>query len=155
MKLQAIVAMSQNQVIGINNQLPWNMPADLQHFKKLTLNHAIIMGRKTFESIGRPLPKRDNYILTRNKNYTAKECYVINELSQCPAKEAFLIGGEQLFTTYLDQVDTLYLTIIHHDFEGDTFFKFDKTQWIEKSVEHHKADADNAYDYSFFELKNT
>jgi dihydrofolate reductase len=154
MKLNAIVAIDENNVIGSNNTLPWSMPADLAHFKQTTLNHAIIMGRKTYESIGRPLPGRENYVLTRNADLTIKGCHVINHITECPCDTAFLIGGAQLFEQYVTQIDTLYLTLIHHTFEGDTFFPpLNDTQWKTLNSTRHCADVNNAYDYTFKTLQ--
>lgn len=137
MTISLIVAMSENRVIGKNNQLPWHIPEDLKRFKKLTMGHPIIMGRKTFESIGRPLPGRDNFILSRNPKYSvpgtttfqsldavisfAKEKYSVDE-------EFFIIGGEQIFKQALPLANRIYLTKILSQVDGDTFFpEFDET----------------------------
>lgn len=155
MKLTAVVALDENRVIGLDNKLPWNMPADLQHFKKITLGKPILMGRKTYESIGRPLPKRRNIIISRDKNFAADGCEIfaspdaaLHALQDCP--EVMLIGGAQLFSQLLPKLTHLELTTIHHQFMGDTFFpELDFTQWQEITRETHPADAENPYSYTF------
>nr|AIA18204.1 Dihydrofolate reductase [uncultured bacterium] len=160
-RIAAIVAMSQNRVIGKNNQLPWHMPADLKHFKLLTTNHAIIMGRKTYETIGRPLPNRTNIILTRAAHYQAEGCFTANSFEQAleiaaeknPNQEIFVIGGAQIYQQLLPLVQHIYLTIIHHDFMGDAFFpEIDKLKWKELECITHLADEANPYNYSFIQL---
>lgn len=129
MKLALIVAMTETRVIGRDNRLPWHISDDLKRFKQLTLGHPIIMGRKTFESIGRPLPGRTNIVLSRQKDYKAEGIQVVPTLDaalELAAKEhpakAFIIGGHDLFKMALPQADYLYLTIIHYPFEGDVYF---------------------------------
>lgn len=156
-RLSAIVAMAENRVIGINNQLPWKLPADLKHFKNITTGHPILMGRKTYESIGRPLPNRMNIIMTRDRHYQANGCHVvtgIDEALQLAAhenkNEIFVIGGAEVYKQLLPQIDRLYLTIVHHPFEGDAYFPaLNQVDWQEISHEKHTADADNPYGYSF------
>lgn len=161
MKISAIVAISQNNVIGQNNQLPWHLPADLQHFKSITMGKPILMGRKTFQSIGRPLPGRQNIILTQDKNFIAKDCIIahsIAEALQMVAKqpEIFIIGGAALFVEMLPHIDTLYLTLIHHTFEGDTFFPvLNKEDWQEIERTDFVADERNPYPFSFITLKRS
>jgi dihydrofolate reductase len=155
MKLTAVVAIDENRVIGLENKLPWNMPADLQHFKKVTLGKPILMGRKTYESIGRPLPKRRNIIISRDPNYSVENCetYPLPEaalaaLQDCP--EVMIIGGAQLFTQLMPQLTNLELTIIQHQFKGDTFFpEIDFAQWREVARDAHPADSENPYPYTF------
>ncbi len=158
MKKSIIVAQSTNRVIGKNNQLPWHLPADLAHFKKTTYNHPIIMGRATYQSIGRPLPKRTNIILTRNTTYNAPtSCKIAHNLDQAlshakqtQAKEVFIIGGAQIYAQTLPIADTLYLTQVHTTIEGDTFFPpIDPTQWKQISKKNHPADSTNPYAYTF------
>lgn len=124
--LSLIVAMDRNGVIGHNNQLPWRLPADLAFFKRTTMGHPVIMGRKTFESIGRPLPGRLNIIVTRNAGYTADGCVVVHSpeeaLRAAGDTEAFVIGGAELYRLFLPLSDALYVTRIEDSFEGDTFF---------------------------------
>jgi len=163
MKIALIVAVSENGVIGKNNDLIWHLPNDIQFFKEKTLNHHVIMGRKNFESIPhkyRPLPKRTNIIITKQTNYTAKDCFVVNSISaalKIAAKnqdlEPFIIGGGQIYELALQKnlVDKIYLTKIHHYFKGDTFFSdLDTNKWKEIAKDHHKADDKHDYDYTFF-----
>ena len=155
--LSAIVAMSMNRVIGKDNALPWHLPDDLKHFKKLTLNKTIIMGRKTYESIGKPLPNRKNIILTRQLNYQAPDCMVVNNIDAVlnNDEECFLIGGAEIFQKYLPKISTLYLTIIHATVEGDTFFPpLDENEWLEVERIFHEADKEHIYSFSFVTLKN-
>lgn len=159
--ISAIVAMSENRVIGKNNQLPWHLPADLKHFKNITLGNSILMGRKTYESIGRPLPNRTNLILTRNTHYTAKECVIVRSLEDAIKEAAerqqllFIIGGAELFNAYLARATQLHLTLIHHTFEGDTFFPMLSSEWHEISRETHRADDLNPYAYSFITYEHS
>lgn len=159
--LSAIAALAENRVIGLKNQMPWHLPADLKHFRTITSGHPILMGRKTFESIGRPLPNRTNIILTRDKNYQADGCIVVNEVEQAlnaanelNASEVFIIGGSEIYQLLLPRVQRLYLTEIHQQFEGDAFFpQLDKSHWHEVSRETHTADEQNPYNYSFVLLE--
>lgn len=157
--LSFIVAIDEKGAIGYRNQLPWHMPADLQHFKKHTVGKPILMGRKTFESIGRPLPQRDNIIVTHDKNFQAVGCHVFHSLDA--ALEAFkekaeimIIGGAGIFSQLLPQADRLYLTRIHHTFVADTFLpEIDFSQWQEVEREPHAADERNPYAYTFITLE--
>lgn len=157
MKISAIVAMSENGVIGIKNQLPWNLPADLKHFKKITWGKPIFMGRKTFTSIGRALPGRLNVVLSQDIHFKASGCMVFhtiqdafNYLVKINAEEVFIIGGATLFQQTLLHVERLYITLIHHVFAGDTFFPhFDKSAWCEINREDFEPDDKNPYAYSF------
>lgn len=159
--LSAIVAMASNRVIGHHNQLPWHLPADLKHFKEITTGHAILMGRKTHESIGRPLPNRINIILTRDPHYQANGCHVVTQLDDAlktaanhAASEIFIIGGAQVYTQLLPQTHRIYLTKIHQAFDGDTYFPELKThEWDEKERIDYKADEQNPCDYSFLILE--
>lgn len=150
--ISLIAAMSSNHVIGIRNTLPWRLPADLQHFKKLTLGYPIIMGRKTFESIGRPLPGRINIIVSRNNYAAPEECKVTRSLESAielcaDYDEAFFIGGAELYQQALAYAERLYLTEIHTEIEGDAWFpEFSKDEWIETAREPHN---DAEYQYSF------
>lgn len=158
MRLSAICAMSQNRVIGRDNQLPWRLPADLRHFKKITTGHPIILGRKTFESIGRALPDRCNVVLTRDVDFQAPGCVVVNSIETALSavaysNEAFVIGGALLYQQVLPRVHRLYLTEIHHFFEGDAFFpELNPNEWIETERINHEPDAENIYSYSFIIL---
>lgn len=159
MHISAIVAMSENRVIGRNNQLPWHLPADLRHFKQITMGHPIVMGRKTYASIGRPLPGRRNIIISRNTNFQTQGCEVFNTIDDAllalkNAEDIFVIGGAQLFEEFLPRIETLYLTVVHADISGDVFFpEMDSSQWQEIVREDHLADGDNEYAYSFITLK--
>lgn len=155
MHLSFIVAMDENRGIGYQNQLPWHMPADLAHFKQKTLGKPIIMGRKTYESIGRPLPKRRNIIITRDKHYHAEGCDVFNDIESAlkavdASEEAVVIGGANLFNQMLSHAKTFYLTEIHHPFEVDTYLDaIDFSSWQEIEKIECKADEKNPYDYTF------
>lgn len=136
--INIIVAMDLKNTIGKDNQLPWYIPSDLKHFKKITTGHTIVMGRKTFESIGKPLPNRDNIILTKNENYVVKGCMVCNSIEEIFSlskdKEIFIIGGAEIYKIFLPYTDKLYITLIHDKFDGDTFFpriKFSEWELIE------------------------
>jgi len=161
MHLSIIAALANNRVIGIENRLPWHLSADLKYFKAITLGKPIIMGRKTYESIGKPLPGRRNIIVSRNSEYQAAGCEVVSSLNNALAlvkdcKEVMLIGGAQLFAQALPQADRLYLTFIHHNFNGDSFFpEWDAHQWHETNRVDHHADSNNQYDYSFVTLERT
>lgn len=127
MKLSAIVAMTAERVIGKDGGLPWHLPEDLQFFKKTTTGHPIVMGRKTFDSIGRPLPKRQNIVLTRDSEWhhegvdTLHEADALAELPLC-SPEVFLIGGAEIYRLFLPRLDELIITHVHHPYPGDTFF---------------------------------
>ena len=128
MTLSLIVAMSQNRVIGKDNRLPWHLSEDLQHFKQITMGHPIVMGRKTFESIGKPLPGRENIVLTRDKNFTTMGVTVLHDVekfllwSKAQTQEVFVIGGAEIFKQVLPHAQKIYLTSIEKDFDGDAFF---------------------------------
>lgn len=127
MTLSIIVAMSQNRVIGKDNKLPWHLSEDLKRFKKITMGHPIIMGRKTYESIGRPLPGRENIVITRNPEFKAEGVTIVHSLEEAvkrkdPKEELFIIGGAEIYKSALPQVDKLYITRIEKDFDGDVFF---------------------------------
>src|SRR5579872_2871461 len=155
MQISAIVAMSENHVIGKDNKLPWYLPADLKHFKNITLGKPIIMGRKTFESIGKALPDRCNVVVTHDVNFSAPGCIVAYSIETALhavdySNEVFIIGGSALFEQLLPQINKLYLTILHHEFEGDTFFPvLDYNEWHEVERVRHEADAANVHAYSF------
>lgn len=150
-----IAAIANNNAIGKNNQLIWHLPADLKRFKKVTSGHHIIMGRKTYESLGKPLPNRTTIIITRNKNYKQNNCIVVNSLNEAiKAAQAdenpYILGGAEIYKQALKIADRLDLTIIHHSFEADAFFpKINYKIWKEVSREDYKADEKNKYNYSF------
>lgn len=153
--LSIICAMDENRLIGANNALPWHLPADLAFFKRTTMSKPIIMGRKTYESIGRPLPGRRNIIITRNSNYHQEGC------DSCPSvaaaldlvqdqDEAMLIGGASLYQQTIDKAERLYLTRIHARFTGDAWFpEIDPAIWVETWSEKHAPDERNPYAYTF------
>ncbi len=158
MKLSIIVAMAANGVIGRDNELPWHLPADLQHFKQTTMGKPILMGRKTFESIGRPLPGRTNIVITRDDSYTAQGCVVVTSIEDALKAaaghdEVMVIGGAELYRQVLPEAKTIYLTRIHESFEGDTRFpEIRNTEWHQVERVDHEADEKNPYDYSFIRL---
>lgn len=150
------VAKSDNNVIGQDNQLIWHLPNDLKHFKEITTGHPIIMGRKTFESIGRTLPNRTNIIITRNRNYSIENAKVVHSLNEALelAKEIdeniFIIGGGKIYDQAIDFADILEVTEVHENFEGDTYFpEIDLNVWKEISRIKHYKDEKNEFDYSF------
>jgi dihydrofolate reductase len=155
MKLSLIAAVSRNNVIGKDNKMPWHLPADLQFFKTTTLGKPIIMGRKTWESLGRILPGRRHIVVTRNKDYTAEGVEIIHStdaaLKQASnVDEAVIIGGAHLYEEMLPLTDRLYLTEIDAEFEGDTFFpEWNKEVWEVVSSETHPADEKNSFPYRF------
>ncbi|WP_375767573.1 dihydrofolate reductase [Archangium gephyra] len=147
MRISAIVAMATNRCIGRDNTLPWRLPADLKRFKQLTMGHTLVMGRKTYESIGRPLPGRKTVVVTRQRNYAPEGVQVAHSLEQALElargdDEAFIAGGADLYRQALAHVRRLYLTRIGQDYEGDTFFpEVDLSGWRLISEEHHPATA--------------
>jgi len=153
--LSLIVAMDENRLIGSDNQLPWRLPADLAFFKRTTMGKPIIMGRKTFDSIGRPLPGRRNIVITRDPGFSAAGCEVVHSIEAALADcsdddELMLIGGATLYEQTLDQVSSMYITRIHHSFSGDTWFpEFDVTHWEIAEKEDFYADQENPFAYSF------
>ncbi|AZJ32708.1 MULTISPECIES: dihydrofolate reductase [Tenacibaculum] len=151
-----IAAIAKNNALGKDNDLIWHLPADLKRFKKVTTGHPILMGRNTFESIGKPLPNRTSIIITRNNNYFIDGCLIANSIEQAieltGGKDAFIIGGAQIYKDALEQnlVDRLDITVLHHEFEADAFFpEIDMGIWKEVAREDFKADDKNKYDYSF------
>ena len=151
-----IAAIAKNNALGKDNDLIWHLPADLKRFKKVTTGHPILMGRNTFESIGKPLPNRTSIIITRNNNYFIDGCLIANSIEQAieltEGKDAFIIGGAQIYKDALEQnlVDRLDITLLHHEFEADAFFpEIDMEIWKEVAREDFKADEKNKYDYSF------
>lgn len=144
--ISLIVAVSQNGVIGTGGKLPWHFPADLKRFKEITLSHPIIMGRKTFESIGKPLPGRTNLVITHRKNFACCGALTAGSLEEAlklceKESEVFVIGGAQIFKHALPVADRIYLTLIHQDFEGDARFEWDRASWRETSREEFRSDS--------------
>jgi dihydrofolate reductase len=161
--MSLIAAMGSNRAIGIDNGLPWRLPADLRRFKALTLGHTLVMGRKTFESIGRPLPGRTTIVVTRRPDYAPPGIEVAHSVEEAltramralPEKgdnpeEIFIAGGEEIFRQTLDRADRLHLTWIEKEFPGDTFFpEFDESAWRLAEREDHEATAEAPFAYSF------
>ena len=150
-----IAAVSDNGVIGIENQLPWKLPADFKHFKETTLHSTVIMGRKTFESIGKPLPDRINIVITRDTHKFFTGCITVHSLEAAIAKadtnkNIFIIGGEEIYKQSMDISDELNLTVVHGTFEGDAHFpKVDLRKWEKVSQEDFQPDDKNKIAYSF------
>ncbi len=150
-----IAAIAHNNALGKDNDLIWHLPADLIRFRKTTTGHHIIMGRNTYESIGKPLPNRTTVIITRNPNYKAEGCVVVNSIAAAleVAKgdaSPFIIGGAQIYKEAITLVDQLDITEVHHEFEADAFFpEIDLTIWKETKRERFEADEKNKYAYSF------
>lgn len=161
MKLSMIVAVAQNGVIGRDNALPWHLPNDLKYFKKTTMGKPVIMGRKTYESIGRPLPGRTNIVITRQSDYQPEGVKVVGAVAEARSlaesvclidgqDEAMIIGGAEIYSLALEDADRLYLTEVHADVEGDAYFpEYDKQRWQEVDREDHAAEGSNPYHYSF------
>lgn len=155
MKTAFVVAMDEQGLIGRDNDLPWRLSADLQYFRRITMGKPILMGRKTHESIGRALPGRQNIVVSSLADYQAEGCDVVNSIESAlklaaDEDEIMVIGGSSLFEQMFDIVDKLYLTRVHAELEGDTWFpQWDKTKWQLISQESHPADEKNDYAYSF------
>jgi dihydrofolate reductase len=155
--ITVIAAIAKNNALGKDNDLIWYLPADLKRFKKVTTGHYILMGRNTFESIGKPLPNRTTIIITRNKNYSKEGCLVagsIEEAIELAKEEAqlFIIGGAQIYKEIMakDLADQLDITLVHSEFDADVYFpEIDAKVWKETVREDFKADEKNDYDYSF------
>ncbi len=166
-KISLIVAMANNRVIGKGNQMPWHLPADLKHFKAVTLGKPVIMGRKTHESIGMVLPGRENIIISRDENYRSEffndKCQMVTSLEAAmeaakaidkSVEEIMVIGGANIYQQMIDQADTLYLTFIDLDTDGDAHFPdWAHLEWQEVSRESHQADEKNPYSYQFVTLE--
>ena len=164
MRISLIVALSENHVIGRNNKLPWYLPNDLKYFKQVTMGLPIVMGRKTFESIGKPLPGRTNIVVTRNGDWSAEGVRVAHSLEEAFSlaesiaeidgrEELMIIGGDQIYQSALPLVDRMYLTEVHAHVEGDAYFPtFERDAWQEIAREDFSAADPNPYDYSFVVL---
>jgi dihydrofolate reductase len=156
-RLSIIVAMARNRTIGIDNTLPWHLPEDLKHFKAITMGHHIIMGRKTYESIGRPLPGRTTVIITRNRDYLMDGCLIANSLDDAIMlaavdSEAFCVGGANLYAQVLPRADRLYITEIKADYEGDAHFpEIDPLAWRETRRDNHVSQSGLAYDFVIYD----
>jgi dihydrofolate reductase len=158
--VELVVAAAENDVIGRANQLPWHLPADLRHFKSLTIGRPILMGRKTYESIGKALPGRPNYVLSRGTTFAPADCSVVATLEDARAAAAaassplMVIGGAQIYRLCLPFAQRIHLTLVHAEIaDGDTFFSdWRDSQWLESGCERHESDGKNAYAYSFLTL---
>lgn len=155
--ISLIAAMAENRVIGVGNKLPWKLPADMQWFRQNTLGKPIVMGRKTFESFGaKPLPQRTNIVVTADQNYRAEGAVVVHSIDAAlkiagTAPETMIIGGASFYAQLLPRADRIYLTLVHHAFDGDAWFPvIDWNSWHEATCIDRKADAINPYDCTFF-----
>ncbi|MDM1073492.1 dihydrofolate reductase [Empedobacter brevis] len=154
--INIVVAKASNNVIGAKNDLIWHLPNDLKHFKSLTSGHPIIMGRKTFESLGHPLPNRTNIVVTRDQNWNAEGIGITSSLVKAieTAKkideDVYIIGGGNIYKQAMEFTDVLYITEVHHEFDGDTYFpEIDSEEWEEVDREDFKKDEKHPYAYSF------
>ncbi len=154
-RISILVAMAKNSTIGINNTLPWRCPEDLKRFKALTMGHHIVMGRKTYDSIGKPLPGRTTVVVTRNRELNLEGCTIAHSLQAAIAActgetEIFIVGGAELYAQALAVADTLYITEIRQNVAGDAHFpEFDKNQWLETSREPHRQETPQPLEYHF------
>jgi dihydrofolate reductase len=159
MILSIIAAMDRNRLIGNKNQLPWHLPADFAHFKGKTMGKPIVMGRKTFESIGKPLPGRVNIVLSRNPDLQFEGVTCVNSLQEAiavsaDADEIMIIGGSTIYEMLLPLVDRMYITYVEGEFDGDAWFPvFDQNHWLEKESVLHQKDEKNSYDCRFVTLE--
>lgn len=154
-KITLIVAAAENNAIGKNNQMLWHLPNDFKYFKKNTLAHSVVMGRKTFESIGKPLPERRNIILTRDMNFTHEEVDVANSINEVlnycrDEREIFIIGGAEIYKQTLPLADKILLTLVHTTIDGDAYFpELLNHEWKLVSADKHEKDEKHAFDYTF------
>lgn len=158
MRISLIVAMDRNRLIGAGNRLPWHLPADLAHFKRITLGKPIVMGRRTWESIGRPLPGRHNIVVTRGQGEFPGATRVASPEAAIAAAgevdELMVIGGSQLYEAFLPLAERIYLTRVDAEFEGDAWFpELDPREWLEVACEPHEADERNPWPYAFCRLQ--
>ncbi len=158
MKLTLIAAMDPNRVIGKDNDLIWHFPKDLKHFKTKTSGHSIVMGRKTYESVGKPLPKRRNIVITRQKDYSAQGIEVVNSLEEALSltkgeDEVYIVGGAEVYKLALSKADRMELTFIEKEYEGDSFFpNWDESNWEITSTERHEADESHEAPFTFVQV---
>jgi len=159
MIVSIIAAVGNNRVIGRNNSLPWKLPADMEHFRKLTIGKPIIMGRRTFESIGEPLSGRMNIVLTDDNNFQPPGCLIAYSVEQAlnmagEQDEVMIIGGASVYRQFLPLASRMYLTLIKKDFVGDAYFpEFDPNEWFEVEHQDYEPDENNHYQYSFVTLQ--
>ncbi len=158
--INIVVAKASNNVIGAKNDLIWHLPNDLKHFKNITSGHPIIMGRKTFESLGRPLPNRTNIVVTRDQNWSAENIEIETSLSKAIEaaqkidQDIYIIGGGNIYKQAMEFADVLYITEVHHEFDGDTYYpEIDSDEWEEVEREDFKKDEKHPYAYSFVTYK--
>lgn len=154
--IKLIAAISSNRVIGNNNSLIWRLPNDLKRFKKLTTDNVVIMGRKTYESIGRPLPYRRNIIITKNEDYFVEGCETVNSLEEALLlcnDDCFIIGGGEIYKQSISLAEKLFITIVDGVFDGDTFFPDISEEWKEVRREDYSKDEKHNYNYSFIEYE--
>lgn len=152
MKISLIVAMASNRAIGLNGRMPWHLSADLKRFKQITMGSPVLMGRKTYQAIGRPLPGRDNVVISRNGDFRPEGCRVFAEIepalhAYADRPQVFVIGGATLYQALLNRADELYLTLIDREFPGDTFFPDLGDGWNE--LEREDVDDDQTVDFSY------
>ena len=161
MTVSLVVAASKNNVIGRDGELPWHLPEDLRHFRRITTGKPVIMGRKTFESIGRPLPDRHNIVMTRDPDYAAEGCDVVESVAEAldvagDADEVMVIGGGQVYRDFLPRADRIYMTRVQAEVQGDTRFpRIEGNAWRLVSAEHHAADEKHefAFEMMVFERR--
>lgn len=159
--ISLIVAMGKNNEIGLNNEMPWHLPNDLRYFKEKTTGHVIVMGRKTYESIGKPLPNRKSIVLTRQDIELPTEVEIIRDISEIQQiaqqhEQVFIIGGAEVYRQTITIADELFVTQINESFEADTFFPdINKSEWEIVSSEKGLRDENNDYDYTFIQYKRT
>ena len=160
MIVSIIAAIAENNAIGKDNKLLWNLPTDLKHFKTITSGHTVIMGRKTFDSMGKPLPNRRNIVVTRQEDLLIIGAEVTNTIEHALAlcaheEEVFIIGGAQIYTQALSLTDRIYLTIVHENYDADTFFpELDRSKWTVASSESHLPDEKNEVAFTFETLES-
>lgn len=158
-QISIIAALARNRTIGRGNAMPWRLPEDLKRFRRLTIGHAVIMGRKTFESIGTPLTGRNNIVISRSRDWSRPGCVVVHTLEAAlaaagPSGDAFVIGGAQIYALALPRAQRLHMTEIERDFEGDAFFpEFDRSQWREVSRERQASGGEESFDYAFVQYE--
>jgi dihydrofolate reductase len=152
--MEIIVAITDNFVIGVNGSMPWHLPADLSHFKKITSGNTVVMGRRTWDSIGRALPNRVNVVVTRQEDFVAEGATVIHSLEDIQNVDTngtiFVIGGGEIYKSVIDKVNRLHITRIHTTVEGDAHFpRFEETEWVLSDSKFRPRDEHNAYDLTF------
>ncbi len=156
MRIALVAAMAENRVIGSSNCIPWCLPDDLKRFKEVTMGHPVVMGRKTYDSIGHPLPGRRNIVISRQQDLRLEGCDVVSSLGEAlelakkdGGEEVDVIGGGEIYRQALPLADRMYLTVVHGTFAGDTFFpEFSAEEWQEVSKKRHEPDARNPYPFT-------